>query len=282
MVSPAVRTDPARGLAELRRSGSVTELLFLYECATREPSQLRPVAEHLGLTVQAASHSFRQLRRRGLVTFENGHYRPTVPGVAWLHESFGRLGDDLARRVEHLHVIRSCRAVAETDLEAGRPVSLEIRDGLLSARPGGSGPSPGTTVRAARAGTLAEVSHLEGIVPLATATVTIRTLSEADLAGPFLERRLRASLPAPSVVLGAEGLEAFHTLRQATDRPIVRFAVAASALEAARIGVPSTVFVLDRDLPQLLAAFSVVRPPALDVRPLPPLRRAVPRGGRRP
>ena len=251
----------------------MTELLFLYECATREPSQLRPVAEHLGLTVQAASHSFRQLRRRGLVAFENGHYRPTVPGVAWLHESLGRLGDDLALRAERLHVIRSCRAIAESALEAGRPVSLELRNGLLSARPGGSGPSHGTAVRAARAGSLVEISNLEGIVPLTNATVTVRTLTDVDLDDPALGRRLRSSLPDRAALLAAEGLEAFHSLRRATDRAIVRFAVAASALEASRIGVPSTVFVLDRDLPGLLTSFSVVNPPPLDVRPVPPLRR---------
>ena len=282
MVSPAVRADPRRGLSELRRSGSVTELLFLYECATQEPSQLRPVAQRLGLTVQAASHSFRQLRRRGLVSVENGHYRPTVQGVAWLHESLGRLGDDLARRVDRLHVIRSCRAVAESDLDAGRPVSLEIRAGLLSARPGGSGPSRGTVVRAVRAGGLAEISNLEGIVPLSIATVTVRILSEADLADPLLDRRMRGALPPETAVLGAEGLEAFHSLRRNTDRPIVRFAVAASALEAARIGVPSTVFVMDRDLPELLTSFSVVNPPSLDVRPLPTLRRSSRGRGRRP
>ncbi len=281
MGSPVATAGPGAGLSELRRSGSVTELLFLYECATQEPSQLRPVAERLGLTVQATSHSFRQLRRRGLVAFENGHYRPTIQGVAWLHESLARLGDDIARRVERLHVIRSCRAVAASDLEAGRPVSLEIRDGLLSARPGGTGPSHGTAVRSARAGTLAEISNLEGIVPLTGATVTVRTLSESDLADPDLERRLRSALPPSNALLGAEGLEALHSLRRSTDRPIVRFAVAASALESARIGVPSTVFVLDRDLPGLLTSFSVVHPPSLDVRPLPGLRHPDPRRGRR-
>jgi predicted transcriptional regulator len=273
MVRSAGRGVPAEGLFELRRSGSVTELLFLYECATLEPTQLRPVADRLGLTVQAVSHSFRQLRGRGLVEVRSGRYRPTVEGVAWLHESLGRLGDDVRARVERLHVIRSCRAVALADLARGDVVSLELRDGRLSAQPGGAGASRGTVATAGRTGTLVEVTDLEGIVPLSPAPVTVRTLSEQDLYDPALARRLARVLPPEPGLLAAEGLEALHSLERATDRPVLRFAVATASIEASQVGVPSTVVVLDRDLPHLLSAFSVSNPPPLDVRPLPPLGR---------
>jgi putative transcriptional regulator len=273
MPSPLVRGTSAEGLGELRRSGAVTELLFLYECATLEPTQLRPVAEHLGLTVQAASHSFRQLRERGLVAVRDGRYRPTVEGVAWLHESLAGLADDVHERVERLHVIRSCRAVALSALEAGEVVSLELRDGLLSARPGGSGPSRGRAASSGSAGALVEVTDLEGIVPISPAPVTVRTVSDQDLMDPALAQRLRAVLPSSRGLVAAEGLEAYHSLRRATDRAIVRFATAAASLDAARLGVPSTVVVLQRDLPHLLSTFSGPNPPPLDVGQLPPLRR---------
>ena len=273
MPPSAARAAPADGLSELRPSGSVTELLFLYECATLEPTQLRPVADRIGLTVQAVSHSFRQLRGRGLVEFKDGRYRPTVEGVAWLHESLSRLGDDVRARIERLHVIRSCRAVALADLTRGDVVSLELQDGRLSARPGGAGPSRGVVVTAGRSGALVEVTDLEGIVSLSPAPVTIRTITEEDLSDPALPRRLTLVLPSSPGLLAAEGLEAVHSLEQATDRPVLRFAAATASLEASRIGVPSTVVVLDRDLPQLLSAFSVSNPPPLDVRPLPPLGR---------
>lgn len=242
--------------------------MFLYECATLEPTQLRPVADHLGLTVQAVSHSFRQLRQRGLVAVEEGRYRPTVQGVAWLHEGLARLADDVRDRIARLHVIRSCRAIALVDLEERDVVSLELREGLLSARPGGSGPSRGRVATAARAGSLVVVTDLEGIVPLSPAVVTVRTLSDADLADPALPQRLRSVLPAAGSLLGAEGLEAYHSLRRATTRPILRFATASAVFDAARIGVPSTVVVLERDLPQLLSVFSGSNPPPLDVGPL--------------
>lgn len=263
----------------------MTELLFLYECATTEPPQLRPVAERLGLTVQAISHSYRQLRRRGLVEVRDGRYRPTVAGVAWLHGTLAALSDDVRDRVARLHVIRSTRAVALTSLSVGETVSLELRHGLLSARSGTGGDSRGTAAGAARPGELVAVTNLEGIVPLPAATVSVRTISDADLADPALGRRVAAALPSGDARVAAEGLEAYHVTRRSTDRPVSRFATAAGCLEAARLGVPSTLFVLERDLPRVLAAFAVPSPPPLTVSPIGPRgsrdRRAVGRRSER-
>jgi predicted transcriptional regulator len=272
-----VRGEPgasAEGLAGLRRGGAVTELLFLYECTTLEPTQLRPIAERLGLTVQAASHSYRSLARRGLVEFRDGRYRPTVRGVAWVHGSLGRLGDEVRTRLERLHVVRSCRAIALAAVAPGDVVSLELVDGLLSARPGASGPSRGRVARGGRKGSLVDVSDLEGIVRLQPAPVHVRTVSEEDLLdGRLAERVRRALSPDPGGLLAAHGLEAYHILRSSTDRLVGRFAVAAEAREASRIGVPSTVFVLEAELPRFLAEFGGTDPPPLDVSPLPPRRR---------
>src|SRR5580658_6364859 len=247
------RSATSEGLAGLRRGGAVTELLFLYECTTLEPNQLRPIADRLGLTVQATSHSYRSLARRGLVEFRDGRYRPTVRGVAWLHASLGRLGDEVRARLDRLHVIRSCRAIALDPVESGDVVSLELVDGLLSARAGDTGPSRGRVSRGGPKGSLVDVSELEGIVRLSPAPVHVRTLSEEDLAG----------------LLAAHGLEAYHALRTAVDLPVARFAVAAEAREASRIGVASTVFVLEAELPRFLAEFGGPDPPPLDVTPLP-------------
>lgn len=255
------------GLPELRRAGVVTELLFLYECATSEPTQLRPVADRLRVTVQAISHVFRQLRRRGLVEVVQGRYRPTVQGVAWLHETLDRLSQDLAERLAHLHVIRSTRAVAGEPLRAGEGVSLELRDGLLTARPGARGPSRGRARTSARRGTLVEIGELEGIVPIQPATVSVRTISDPELlrASPT---RLRSFLRGTHGVVVAVGLEAYVRLAEAGLGPIERFAAAEVAREASRVGVPVTIVLLQRDLPRLLAEFSTGPIPSLDVSPL--------------
>jgi putative transcriptional regulator len=265
----AERTHDVAGLAGLRRSGTVTELLFLYECATLEPTQLRPIAERLGLTVQAVSHSYRELRRRGLVAMRDGRYRPTVEGVAWLHETLRRLGDDLQERIERVHVIRSTRALALEDISAGATVSLELRQGLLSARPGGGGPSRGRVPRGGRKGSLVEVVDLEGIVTLTPAPIEVRTLAVGDLVDPHLGTRVRNSLPSdPLALVSADGLEAYHVLSNAISGRILRFAAGTACLEASRLGVPSYVLVLESDLPHLLAQFSGPSPPPLEVAPL--------------
>jgi predicted transcriptional regulator len=260
----------AEGLGGLRRGGAVTELLFLYECTTLEPTQLQPIADALGLTVQAVSHSYRSLARRGLVELRDGHYRPTVRGTATLHESLGRLGEEVRARLDRLHVIRSCRAIALAPLRAGDSVSLELVDGLLSARPGHVGPSRGRVVHGGRRGALVDVGELEGILPLAPGPVHVRTLSEDDLRDDRLASRVRSALGRrPHGLVGAHGLEAYHAVRSATDRSVVRFAVAAAAREASQLGVPSTVFVLDRELPRFLSEFGGPRAPRLDVVALP-------------
>ncbi|MGI0054817.1 MAG: hypothetical protein ACREBZ_03730 [Thermoplasmata archaeon] len=273
----------AGGLADLRRSGAVTELLFLYTCATLEPTQLRPVADALHLTVQAVSHSYRQLRRRGLVEMRAGRYRPSVAGVEWLHGSLGRISEDTAERLVHLHVIRSTRALAGDDLADGAAVSLELRDGLLTAVAGGRGASHGRARGSVARGKLVEVSDLEGIVPVEPAPVTIRTISDRELSDPALSRNVHRALSSVRGLVAAMGIEAFAVLSDAGISPVERFAVAEVGREAARIGVPVTIVAVERELPRLLSEFAKGDPPTLHVGPLlSELRTTIGRRSKRP
>jgi predicted transcriptional regulator len=269
-VAPRTSTaDRSSGLGLLRRSGAVTELLFLHECATREVGQLRPVAERLGLTVQAASHIFRQLRRRGLAEVREDRYRPTVAGIAWLHSAFGSVREDLDQRIQRLHIIRSTRAVARGSLPANARVVLEVRRGVLEARAGGRGASRGRTREAARPGELVEVVDLEGIVPLRPAEIRILTLPDADALNPLLLGQLRRLIrQSGEGLLAASGIEAYHWLQRASSRPVIRYAVAASATEASKVGVPTTLVILESDLPRALAQFDQPQSPPISVRRL--------------
>jgi predicted transcriptional regulator len=257
------------GLAGLRRGGTLAELLFLYDCATESSSRLRPIADRLGVTVQAVSHSYRRLARRGLVEIRDGRYHPTVAGIAWLHGVLGALAEDAFVRQKRLHIIRSCRALAAATVAEDTDVSLRLVDGLLTAVPGLSGGSRGRTAHAARAGELVEVRDLAGILQLYPAEVRIIPIPSAALSDPSLPERLANAVEAsrPDVV-AAQGLEAYYLLRKARTGPIVRFAVGQACREAAQVGVRSTVVVLDEELPRLLAQFPGSDPPTLVVRPL--------------
>ena len=269
-MAPASRSsDRSVGLAILRRSGAVTELLFLHECATREVTQLRPIADRLGLTVQAASHIFRQLRRRGLAEVLNDRYRPTVAGIAWLHAAFGSVRDDLDLRLQRLHIIRSTRAVARGLVPAHARVVLEVHRGVLEARVGEKGSSRGMARRAARNGELVEVVDLEGIVPLQPAEIRIITVPDTlALDRQVLQHLRRLVRDSPEGLLAASGIEAYHWLQRAASRPVLRYAVAASSIEASKVGVPTTLVVLESDLPRLLAQFDQPQPPPITVRRL--------------
>ena len=257
------------GLAALRRGGTVTELLFLYECEAEAVYRLQPVADRLGLTIQAVSHLFRQLRTRGFVQFREGRYRPTIAGIAWLHALLNSLEEDVARRRARLSIVQKTRAIAVSRLTPGAPVNLDLVDGVLFARPGTGAGSRGRVVRGAKAGGLVEVSELTGIVPIAPAPIHIRTIREDELGDPQLGRRITRELEEETGLTATLGLEAYHAVHGTIDRPLLRFGVAGATREASQLGVSSTVVVLDRDLPRLLASFLGAHASPLDVAPLP-------------
>jgi predicted transcriptional regulator len=260
----------ARGLATLRRGGALSDLLFLYECTTREVSQLREVADALGLSVQAASHTFRGLAQRGLAQATAGRYRPTVAGVDFLHGTLRDLGADVAERLERMHVVATTRALARGELSAGSPVVLAVEDGLLTARAGTDGASRGVARDAAHRGELVEVEQLAGIVPLQAASAELLTVPEAGIGDPATVRTLASALAQRrGTLLAAHGLEALHLAsRAAPGRAIERFGIAGVVEEASRLGVRSTVVVLDRDAPRLLAQFDRSGAPRIDLVPL--------------
>jgi len=268
--SPRARADRHRGLATLRRLGAVSDLLFLFETEAHPISQLREAAERLGVSVQAASHTFRSLRGRGLVEIRGGLYRPTVRGVDWLHGALGSVRDDLAERLDRLHIVRTTRAIAAAPLRSGEAVALEIVDGRLTARHGPGRGSRGRARSAARAGEIVEVGELAGIVPLPLGHLWVAAVPADRLGDPSLRRDLaRAVAAAPPGLLFAFGLEADHLLaRVLPRRPRIRFGVAAAIAEATRLGVDCTLVSVDRELPRVFEALRGPDVPPLEFLPI--------------
>lgn len=267
---PAGSPGGISGLASLRSGGKSTEILFLYEVATRPHSRLRLIAIELGISVQAASLLYRRLSSEGLVVLSDGFYRLTVRGIASLHASLGSLTRDVEERLERLQVIRRCRAVASTRLKAGAPVDLSMRNGTMYAAPGGSGPSHGSTSHAARAGDLVEVEGLEGILPLTNAKVICLTIPLAEAGSSTTITRLsRAVEKEGAGQLATYGMEAAHALSRATRTPAVRFGVPSAAREASQVGVSTLVVTTDDKLPDLLQKLDQFRPaPPIELRVL--------------
>lgn len=270
MVARRGRRDAESGLAGLRRSATLSELLFLYDAATQTSTRLRPIAVRLGVTVQAASHTFRQLSERGLAERRSGRYLPTVPGVAWLHRTLGDLSDDLFARQQRLPIVRSCRALAIERIAPGDAVVLEMRAGRLSARRGVGSGSRGRARTGGPEGTLIEVRELDGILQIEPAEVRIVTIPAGELRNPELVPAISHALAArPDGLVAARGLEAYVLTRRARSGPIVEFAAGSVAAEAALIGVPTTIVVLDEELARLLGEFPVAHRPTISVRPIP-------------
>jgi predicted transcriptional regulator len=273
------------GLEHLRKAGRVTELLFLYEIATRPYARLKPIADTLGVSVQATSFLYRELSRQGFVQSVEGRYRPTVAGIAFLHASLNNIRDDLDERLAHLLIVRRCRAVAAANVKVGESVSLAMEDGILKVRPGRTGASTGRAAHSARSGELLEVVDLEGILPLVPGKVLCLVVPLSAVESPSARTKLSQELKGvPYGLIAAEGLEAYHLLQRVTKAHITRFGVAASAREASQVGVPVVVAVTDDRLPLLLSSLSEKAPePPVEVRSLVPpeaVRKRAPRRAR--
>jgi predicted transcriptional regulator len=276
------------GLSALRGGSALADLLFLFDCHAERPTALQPIAERLGITVQAVSQTYRRLARRRLAEFHDGHYRATLEGVERLHAILGGVAEDVNARQRQLSVIRTVRAIAGGRIARGDRVSLGLVNGLLSAVSGGRGPSVGRALASAQRGDLLEVGELQGIMPITPGTVELVTLPVARIRAPDVKEALaRVVRDAPPGLLAAEGLEAAHLLGRITSRPFARFATGASAAEASRVGVPSTVVLLEEELPRFLSQWALGRAPPLTVRavgrapaPGPAHRRGRPRARR--
>lgn len=254
------------GLDALRRSGSVTETLFLYECQTQSIPKLRVLAERLGLTVQAVSHLYRQLARRGWVEVRGGQYSLTVGGRAALQGTLSALAEEIGRRLERLQIVRTTRAVARRTVRRGQTVALDLVDGVLTATPGARGGSHGRAGSPARAGELVEVTDLEGIVPITAGSIAVWVIPRAAGGTDSMRRRVAAIVRRERHgLLVAQGLEAIQLVGGTAREPVVRFGAAAACLEASQLGVNSLAFVAEEELPRFLTPLAGPSPPSVTV-----------------
>jgi len=242
-------TDAAEG-----RSVS-TRFRILVEIASRQPSvQQKDVARELGITVQAVSERMKELVAAGLVVSRSrSSYSVTPSGVDWLLRHARELESYSERISRIVRDISVTAAVADGDLAQGRKVSLEMRDGLLHARPWSDGaPASGIAVANADAGTDAGITRIEGVIPLAVTEVVIATLPTVQDGGSRRadSPRLRR-LAQKSSLVASMGVESLVALQLADVELHIRWASPAAVIEAASSGVSCLLVCTEADLPRV-------------------------------
>lgn len=165
-----------RILRDLRLS---TKVLILYQMVRQPGVGQRELAQVLDVTPQAVSDYMKHMEGEGLIEREGRDARPTMVGFQFLQEHLQELGDFTFQAMREINVISSCPAIAGEDLEEGDPVVLELEDGYIVARRGGSGPSTGVAARSVKTGDDLAVRDLEGMIEFSSGSVTVVALPTA-------------------------------------------------------------------------------------------------------
>lgn len=225
----------------LENQRTATRFRVLVEIADRQPAVSQgEIAEAIGVTSQAVSEYIRELVKEGYVEKDGrSRYRITKEGVDWL---LGQAGDvrRYADRVtdDVLGGVTEDAAIAVDDIEEGEAVTLSMREGLLHASPGESGPATGVATTAATAGTEVGVTGFEGIIDMEPGSVTVFQVPPVRSGGSAAvnDERLAAVSDEGDLVLAA-GTEAVVALRNIDRSPAVIVAAGEVAAAAASRGV---------------------------------------------
>ncbi|MFP4625354.1 MAG: MarR family transcriptional regulator [Natronomonas sp.] len=218
---------------------SATKFRVLVEIADRQPAVNQgEIAEAVGVTSQAISEYIRDLVEEGFVEKEaRSRYRVTEEGVDWLFQQAA----DVRRFAEYvtddiLKNVKEDAAIASAPIESGETVSLSVRDGLLYASPGESGPATGIATTDADETDVVGVTGFEGIIDLEPGDVTVYRVPPIRTSHPDRSATLEAACKDAGIVVAA-GVEAVVALRHSGVEPDVTFGAGAVAADAASRGV---------------------------------------------
>lgn len=220
---------------------TATRFRILVEIADRQPAVSQgEIADAVGVTSQAVSEYIRELVDDGLVEKQGrSRYRVTTEGVDWLL----RNATDVRRYADRvtddvLGSVHEDAAIAIADVAAGETVTLEMRDGLLHARPGDDGPATGVATTDAVAGDDVGVTGFEGIIDLEPGRVTVYQVPPVRAGGSAaVDHDALAQTGGAADLVLATGVEAIVSLEKAALAPAVTFAVGEVAADAADRGL---------------------------------------------
>ena len=234
-------SDPAGTAGVLESKRTATAYRILVAVAQRQPAvNQREIAEAVGVTAQAVSDYLGELADRGFVDKQGrGRYEITKEGVDWLISETGTLQEFVEYvATEVLEEVEIETALATADLADGERVSLSMREGVLHAEPGTSGPATAVTVTGAGAGEAVGVTNVEGVIDYELGTVTVLAMPPVrEGAGAAVGDKVVARLAAEHDLVAVDAPEGLAAVREAGLEPDLRFGVAGAVPDAAAKGL---------------------------------------------
>jgi len=240
--------------------GGLNRFKVLVEIASRQPNVLQQdVARSVGISPQAVSEYFQEMAAEGLIeSGRRGEWRITYLGTEHVIEQARELRQYSIQVLENVvSDVEIYPAVAGARLEAGQRVGLNMKDGIVLARPATEVVSgaTGEATHDAREGQDVGITALQGIIPINEAEVSVFKVPSIRSNG---SRRCKIDALARSLtgVVAVEGTEALVCCRMAGREPDICFSPVEAVVSAARMGVGCSLVITDERTHQVLDALS--------------------------
>lgn len=226
----------------LKSKNLATKFQIMVEIAAHQPNiQQKDIAPRLGITSQAVSEYIRELIKDGWLSSQGrSRYKVTNEGVDWILQMSRQLHSYAWFVSKAVADISTTAAIADSDLSAGQPASLYMKDGLLFASNAVSHEgAKGITVAAAKKGQDVGIRNIEGVIKLEPAKVMIGKVPNVEDGGSARtdSTQLKKEVKKARLV-GVIGTEALVALVRIGVKPDYIHGVREAAIEAAYCGLP--------------------------------------------
>jgi len=233
----------------LKSKNLATKFQIMVEVAAHQPNiQQKDIAPRLGITSQAVSEYIRELIKDGWLSSEGrSRYKVTKEGVDWILQMSRQLHSYAWSVSKVVADISTTTAIADSDLSAGQPASLYMKDGLLFASKATRGKgAKGIIVTGAKKGQDVGIRSIEGVIKLERARVMIGKVPNVQDGGSRSTNLTRLAKEAKKArLVGVIGTEALVALVQIGVKPDHVHGVREAAIEAAYCGLPFLVVCSD-------------------------------------
>jgi len=240
----------------LKSKNLATKFQIMVEIAAHQPNiQQKDIAPRLGITSQAVSEYIRELIKDGWLSSEGrSRYKVTREGVDWILQMSRQLHSYAWFVSKAVADISTTTAIADSDLPAGQPASLYMKDGLLFASDVISAKgAKGITVTKAKKGQDVGIRNIEGVIKLEPAKVMIGKVPNVQDGGSRSTNLARLKREVKEAMLvGALGTEALVALMQIGVKLDYVHGVREAAIEAAYCGLTFLVVCSEDKVPILV------------------------------